>query len=127
MLPPGMLERLELVAELAPGSSAGAAGAASSLTPVDLDLLDQLAGGPRPARSLAAPEGRAGLTRRLRALAAADLISLEWTLLGASAGPRYERWIRATDAGREAAARWPRAIGRPGGRSGPGRWPRWPR
>ena len=81
MLPPGMLERLELVAELAPGAS-DAGGAAASLTPVDLDLLDQLAGGPRPARSLAAPEGRAGLTRRLRALAAADLVSLEWTLLG---------------------------------------------
>jgi primosomal protein N' (replication factor Y) len=116
MLPPGMLERLELVAELAPGSSGEAAGAAASLTPVDLDLLDQLAGGPRPARSLAAPEGRAGLTRRLRALAAADLISLEWTLLGASAGPRYERWIRATDAGREAAAllaAGDRPVGRP--------------
>ncbi len=103
MLPPGMLERLELIAELAPGASGGAAGAVS-LTPVDLDLLDQLSGGPRPARSLAAPEGRAGLTRRLRALAAADLISLEWTLLGASAGPRYERWIRATPAGRDQAA-----------------------
>ena len=60
MLPPGMLERLELVAELAPGASdAGTRRAA--LTPVDLDLLDQLAGGPRPARTLAAPEGRAGL------------------------------------------------------------------
>ena len=115
MLPPGMLERLELVAELAPGAS-DAAGAGASLTPVDLDLLEQLAGGPRPARSLAAPEGRAGLTRRLRALAAADLISLEWTLLGASAGPRYERWIRATRAGHETAATLlagDRAAGRP--------------
>ncbi len=105
MLPPGMLERLELVAELAPGSTDGdPARSAASLTPVDLDLLDQLAGGPRPARTLAAPEGRAGLTRRLRALAAVGLVSLEWTLLGASAGPRYERWIRVTAAGRAAAA-----------------------
>jgi primosomal protein N' (replication factor Y) (superfamily II helicase) len=105
MLPPGMLERLELVAELAPGASGshGTDGAAP-MTPVELDLLDQLGSGPRPARSLAAPEGRAGLTRRLRALAADGRISLEWTLLGASAGPRFERWIGITDAGREAAA-----------------------
>ena len=88
----------------------------TSLTPVDLDLLDQLAGGPRPARSLAAPEGRAGLTRRLRALAADGLISLEWTLLGASAGPRYERWIRADP---RPGARRPRLLSageRPPGR-----------
>ena len=46
-------------------------------------------------------------------------VSLEWTLLGAGAGPRYERWIRLTEAGREAAAT--AAAARPG--TSGGRWP----
>ncbi len=100
MLPPGLLERLELVAELTPAG----ASAPGIDDPVDVDLLDQLATGARPARELAAPDGRAGLLRRLRSLADRDVIALDWTLLGASAGPRYERWLRATLAGREAAA-----------------------
>ena len=100
MLPPGMLERLELVAEIRPAeaSTAGAADAA------DRDLLDQLRDGPRAARDFAAPEGRAGLIRRLRSLAGRGAIDLDWTLIGAAAGPRYERWTRLTEAGREAAA-----------------------
>ena len=99
MLPPGMLERLELVAERAPGEVAP-----DGLGAVERDLLDQLAAGPKPARDLAAPEGRAGLVRRLRALAGRGAISLDWTLLAASAGPRYERWIALTPEGGEAAA-----------------------
>ena len=99
MLPPGMLERLELVAERAPGDIA-----LEGLGPVERDLLEQLAAGPKPARGLAAPEGRAGLVRRLRALAAGGAISLDWTLLAASGGPRYERWIELTAEGRDAAA-----------------------
>ncbi len=99
MLPPGMLERLELVAERAPGEVR-----LEGLGRVERDLLDQLAAGPKPARSLAAPEGRAGLVRRLRALAADGAISLDWTLLAASGGPRYERWIELTSQGGEAAA-----------------------
>ena len=111
MLPPGMLERLELVAELAPGD-VGRDG----LGKVELDLLDQLAAGPKPARDLAAPEGRAGLVRRLRELAGRGAISLDWTLLAASAGPRYERWISLTPEGREASsslAAGGRVAGRP--------------
>lgn len=106
MLPPGLLERLELVAEATPSGDAdgGGGGGLPSLDRIDADLLDQLAAGPRPARDLAAPEGRAGLLRRLRQLQAAGLVSLDWTLLGASAGPRYERWLRATDEGRAVAA-----------------------
>jgi primosomal protein N' (replication factor Y) len=73
------------------------------LDEVDADLLDQLSSGARPARDLAAPDGRAGLLRRLRGLADARLIALDWTLLGASAGPRYERWLRPTDTGLAAA------------------------
>jgi primosomal protein N' (replication factor Y) (superfamily II helicase) len=111
MLPPGLLERLELVAERTPGASADAA----PIDEVDADLLEQLATGPRPARELAAPDGRAGLLRRLRSLAGAGSVTLDWTLLGASAGPRYERWIRLTPDG-TSAAREVAAGRRPAGR-----------
>jgi primosomal protein N' (replication factor Y) len=102
MLPPGLLERLELVAELAPGGSAG--GADTPDVASSADLLSQLERGPRPVRDLAGPDGRAGLLRRLRALEADGRVSLGWSLLGAGAGPRYERWIRLLDPGRAAAA-----------------------
>ncbi len=98
MLPPGMLERLELVAERRPDDPAihpgRAPGAISATTPDDATLLEQLAGGPRAVKRLRAPEGRAGLLRRLRALAAAGRIDLDWTLLDAGAGPRYVRIVR---------------------------------
>ena len=68
MLPPGMLERLELVAEVTPAGEARLGPADPGLGAVDLDLLDELAGRPRPVRDLSTPEGRAGLLRRLRAL-----------------------------------------------------------
>ncbi len=97
MLPPGLLERLELVAERTPEASG------DEIDAVDADLLEQLGVGARPARELAAPDGRAGLLRRLRDLATRDLITLDWTLLGAGAGARYERWIRLLPAGRAAA------------------------
>jgi primosomal protein N' (replication factor Y) len=99
MLPPGLLERLELVAELMPDADADGAG----LDVADRDLLAQLDRGPRAVRDLAAPDGRAGLLRRVRALEARGLLGLEWTLTGAAAGPRYERWIRVTPSGAEAA------------------------
>src|SRR5262245_54557194 len=57
MLPPGMLERLELVVERTPASARAAVADHGSLDAVTQDLLEQLAGGPRPARELAAPEG----------------------------------------------------------------------
>lgn len=98
MLPPGLLERLELVAERTPEEGRDRIG----LEAPDDDLLEQLEAGARPARDLAAPDGRAGLLRRLRALADAGWITLDWTLLGASAGPRYERWLMLTDEGRTA-------------------------
>jgi primosomal protein N' (replication factor Y) (superfamily II helicase) len=111
MLPPGLLERLELVAERSPSAAAVRAG----MDAVDRDLLEQLADGPRPARDLAAPEGRAGLLRRLRSLAGQEAIALDWTLLGASAGPRFERWVRATPEGAVASAKLARGD-RPAGR-----------
>ncbi|MEA2652972.1 MAG: hypothetical protein QOI37_199 [Chloroflexota bacterium] len=103
MLPPGFLERLELVAELAPGATGmgGETGAGDAAT---ADLLAQLERGPRPVRDLAGPDGRAGLLRRLRALESAGRVGLGWTLLGAGAGPRYERWVRLAEEGRAAVA-----------------------
>ncbi|MEP6639415.1 MAG: primosomal protein N' [Chloroflexota bacterium] len=114
MLPPGLLERLELVAELAPGRVEDRAVAATDTAVAD--LLSQLERGPRPVRDLAGPDGRAGLLRRLRSLEADGRVSLGWTLVGAGAGPRYERWIRLSDAGRAAAeqvAAGERPPGRP--------------
>ena len=84
MLPPRMLERLELVVERTPASAAD--GGADGVDVVTGDLLDQLAGGPRPARDLAAPEGRAGLLRRLRALESDGRVTVDWTLTAAGAG-----------------------------------------
>jgi primosomal protein N' (replication factor Y) len=107
MLPPGLLERLELVAELAPGGTAVAGGEGAPASAQDgaaADLLSQLERGPRPVRDLAGPDGRAGLLRRLRALETDGRVSLGWTLLGAGAGPRYERWIRLREEGRTVAA-----------------------
>ena len=97
MLPPGLLERLELLAERT------AAPPPPALAAAEHDLLDQLERGPRPIRDLVAAEGRPALVRRLRALEVAGLVTLDWTLLAAGAGPRYERWIRLTTTGREVA------------------------
>ena len=101
MLPPGMLERLDLVAERSGTSGGVPAG------PADRDeaaLLDRLAAGPRPVRDLEGPDGRAATLRRLRSLAARGSVRLEWTMTAASAGPRFERWLTLTDAGAAAAA-----------------------
>jgi primosomal protein N' (replication factor Y) len=101
MLPPEMLERLELVAERRPEGR----GETEADDVVDRDLLDQLGSGPRAVRDLAAPEGRGSLVRRLRALEARGLLDLDWTLTASGAGPRFERWIRLTTGGREVATR----------------------
>jgi primosomal protein N' (replication factor Y) len=116
MLPPGLLERLELMAEIAPTSVSPSAAVRATPTDVaELDLLEQLERGPRAVRELAGPDGRAGLLRRLRSLADRGALSLEWTLVGAGAGPRYERWILLRPEGR-AAAEALAGQARPGGR-----------
>jgi len=104
MLPPGLLERLELVAEIAPQPTGERPTAHPPADRATADLLEQLDRGPRAVRELAGPDGRAGLLRRLRSLADAGVISLDWVLTGAGAGPRYERWIRLLDEGRAAVA-----------------------
>jgi len=109
MLPPGLLERLELIAERTPRDCPG------SLDAADQDLLGQLGDGPRAVRVLAAPEGRAGAMRRLRRLEADGLVTLDWTLGEAAGGPRFERWISLTPDGVGVAALLA-AGGRPAGR-----------
>ncbi len=119
MLPPGLLERLELMAERSPGEPAADPALGSRddapADPARADLLDQLERGPRPVRDLAGPDGRAGLLRRLRSLESEGVVTLEWALVGAGAGPRYERWIRVNAPGRAAVEPGARAAGRPPG------------
>ncbi|HUQ44156.1 MAG TPA: primosomal protein N' [Candidatus Limnocylindria bacterium] len=88
MLPPGLLERLELVAERRPGSPDG-----PGLGVEDAALLAELEAGPRQVRSLEAAEGRPALLRRLRALQDQGLVELDWTLLASGAGPRWVRHV----------------------------------
>jgi primosomal protein N' (replication factor Y) len=122
MAPPGMLERLELVAEWLPiewsddsrpgegeigaeraGEAVSSPRPASVLDPVEAAIKERLAGGPLPVRDLETDEGRAALLRRLRAMASRGLVNLEWRLLAATAGPRFERWLVPTDEGRQIA------------------------
>ncbi len=115
MLPPGLLERLELMVEVTPAGETAMAAVEGGMPPADLALLDDLAGRSRPARDLASPEGRGALLRQLRVLADAGLVDLAWTLLGTTAGLRYERRLWLTTAGADAAARI-RAGSKPPGR-----------
>jgi primosomal protein N' (replication factor Y) len=105
MLPPGMLERLELVAERLPAPE-GELGA-QAVDRGERELLERLSGGPRAVPDLEGPDGRAATLRRLRAMAARGLVRLEWTLTAAAGGPRYERWLALTGLGEEVA----RALG----------------
>ena len=118
MLPPGLLEKLELIATPldAPAAAIASAGVvAAGRDQLAADLLDALAGGPRAVRDLPAPEGRAALLRRLRALADDGRVHLEWTLTAAGAGPRHERLASLTDAGRAVAGGSRAPDGRPVG------------
>jgi primosomal protein N' (replication factor Y) len=108
-LPPDLLGRVELVAELRPAAGRGAA------EPVESGLLDDLEAGPKRVRDLVAAEGRPALLRRLRSMVDRGLITLDWTLDRSGAGPRYERWLLSTPEGRSVSASL--AVGdRPGGR-----------
>jgi primosomal protein N' (replication factor Y) len=112
MLPPGMLERLELIAERVPAASAAtdpgfgtvAPAAAHPADPAEAELLERLEGGPRAVADLEGPDGRPAALRRLRSMAARGLVRLEWTLTAAAGGPRYERWLTLTPEGAVVAA-----------------------
>jgi primosomal protein N' (replication factor Y) len=106
MLPPGLLERLELVAERLPGAETalddGGIDRALDERAVDraeAAVLDRLANGPRAVRDVEGADGRAATLRRLRAMASRGLVRLEWTLTE-TVGPRFERWLTLTDEGR---------------------------
>ncbi|HEX3265393.1 MAG TPA: primosomal protein N' [Candidatus Limnocylindrales bacterium] len=105
MLPPGLLERFELVAERTPGSRGAAPGDA------DAAILAALDAGPRQVRLLDAPEGRPALLRRLRALAASRHVALDWTLLASGAGPRWTRHVRLSSSGADPRGLGPRQLG----------------
>ena len=125
MLPPGILERLELVAELARRGASGREAPTVDRRPGRIGaLLDQLgrraARGPRPRR--ARGPGRpasAGCGRSPRS----GSVDLDWTLLAAPGGPRYERWVVPTIAGRAAQATLARGgrLTGPPARAAPGR------
>lgn len=133
-LPPGILDRLDLVAELTPAGrqalglepAEGSAvdGRPSVTVPEGTPVLDErdrallapLAAGRRPVRALPSADGRVAPVRRLRALARAGFVRLGWELTGATAGPRLVRWARLTDLGRAAA----RAVDAPPPGAGPG-------
>jgi primosomal protein N' (replication factor Y) len=104
VLPPGLLERLELIVEVTPLGESQLATADPSLAAADIALLDDVAGRPRAARDLSSPDGRGALLRHLRSLADAGFVDLAWTLLGTTAGPRYERRVWLTSEGADAAA-----------------------
>lgn len=106
MLPPGLLERLDLVATAAGGEVPGDDAATAA-------ILDALATGPRAVRALPAVESRPAVLRRLRTLEQAGRVHLEWTLGAAGARPRYERRVRPTLAGRAVAGGSRPAGGRP--------------
>ncbi len=108
MLPPGLLERLDLVATALAGSVPGD-------EPATMALLDALATGSRPARLLPAAESRPAVMRRLRALEREGRVHLEWTLGAAGALPRYERLAVATPQGLAVAAGERAPDGRPVG------------
>ncbi|HUG30875.1 MAG TPA: primosomal protein N' [Candidatus Limnocylindria bacterium] len=99
MLPPGLLERLELVAERRPAMPADAPAQE------DEAILEALDAGPKPVRTLEAAEGRPALLRRLRALEARGLVDLDWMLRAAGAGPRWVRFVRLAAAASAASSR----------------------
>ncbi|MFV2065108.1 MAG: primosomal protein N', partial [Chloroflexota bacterium] len=97
MLPPGLMERIELFAQARNGAIAQAADGSALLAAVQ-------AGGDEGVRvdDLPPSSSRAMLLRSLRVLEADGGLVLEWRLLPASARPRQQRWGSVTEAGRKA-------------------------
>jgi primosomal protein N' (replication factor Y) len=100
MLPPGELEHLDLVASALP--DAGIAQLGGREGALVARITDAGPGGV-PVDELARDGDRAGLTRRLRALAAAGMLRLEWRLRPTAVSARLERLAGLTSEGRAAA------------------------
>ncbi len=100
MLPPGELERLDLVALANPGSVTARPGGREG------ELLASVeAAGPDGVAidALARDGDRAGLLRRARGLATAGMLRLEWRIRAAAVSPRTDRMASLTTDGRAAA------------------------
>ncbi len=101
-LPPGLLERLELVALVDAGALETDEVVAAGLEPV-LARITAAGGTGIPVRHLAWTGGRAALIRELRAREASGSIRLEWRLTEPGAGVRLERRAALTAEGRAMA------------------------
>lgn len=112
MLPPGMLERVELVVHARDRGEALAFGqpaprAVGVRAPESVALLEAIRRGGADGRAvddLLQPSSRATLLRRLRELEAAGAVELEWRVRPPGAAPRYERTASITAEGRAVAA-----------------------
>ncbi len=104
-LPPGMLERVELIATAREAAADPAEGSADG--PVAELLTVLRAAGPTGIAVAALPrqEGRAAVMRRMRQARTEGLVDLEWRILPPGARPRLARVVRLNDAGRGAARR----------------------
>jgi primosomal protein N' (replication factor Y) len=105
MLPPGLLERIELVA-VPTGSDHGPAvdRRLDGLLTAVRELSEAEPGLGARVDELPRMASRATLLRALRSLEADGHLALEWRVLPHEGRPRQVRWARLTDAGREAAA-----------------------
>ena len=109
MLPPGLLERVELLVHARPAETDPDAPAATLFGDVDAadaELFAHIeAAGPRgiAVASLAHDSSRATLLRRIRGLERDGHVGLEWRLRGGESGPRLERRAHLTSEGRIAA------------------------
>jgi primosomal protein N' (replication factor Y) len=100
MLPPGLLERVELVAH------ATASSGQVQESGEDTDIMRVLASageGGVALDELPRAGSRAALLRRMRALASRGLARLEWRVRPAQPNERLERRVRLTETGREQA------------------------
>ena len=101
-MPPGLLERLELVALANAGMKDAGEADAAALGPVLARIAAAGATG-IPVRHLPWTGGRAALARELRAREATGSIRLEWRLTEPGAGIRLERRAALTAEGRPVA------------------------
>jgi primosomal protein N' (replication factor Y) len=116
MLPPGELERLDLVVCPVPGA------ATAHLGDRDRTLVARVAAAGNEgvaADALARDTDRGGLLRRARALATAGMLRLEWRLRPTATAPRLERAASLTDEGRSVLDALRAGEGVPGVRPGP--------